>query len=215
MLERCCIAAMVVSLCGGAMAGEQVRARKTRTISVTNQPIFKSLLPDDDIVVIAPFGESLAGMYDLPPPALFERTIRDGLRTIALVEVGTVSGVVTDRGTQIRTRFVGRVVEVISRSTTNKDAENIVAGRPLECRVHGGEVAINGVVVRTASAVDYPYPARYVMFFDGLTGDNGWNMGLSPPLLVTGDALTPVPPAKSMFTGLSLPDIRRLAASAR
>ncbi len=211
MVHRTTLILTIVILCLPTVAFSQ-SAPKVRRIGFNGDPIADRLLPDDEVVVITPIGESIGGFYDQPPAELFKHIAQSRRSTIAVAEVTGVSGVLADEGSIVRTRFVGRVLEVVAAS--NQGMEQIRPGEPLEFSVYGGETVVRGVVVRTERLVVYPSPAKYLVFIDPILTDHGWMVVLAP-LLVTGDALAPVRPAVSLFTGLSLPDMRRIAVSAR
>jgi len=203
---------LALALYVSALNAGQVPARRTRTIPFSGKPVAESLLPDDDIVEIAPFGEAL-GRYDEPPRVLFERGVQRAAMIVE-VDVTVVSGVLADEGMFVRTRFVGQVREVIAARNV-KPGDGISVGQPLEFSVGGGEVAIRGVVVRTVLRADYPFPAQYVVVLDHKAQENGWSVGLSPPLLIAGDKASPVAPAKSIIGGLSLREMREIAKAAK
>jgi hypothetical protein len=202
---------LVVSIDAG---GQSPSPRKVRTIHITGQPIAESLRPDDEIVELAPLGEGASHLRQ-PPPVLFESSMRRGESSVVRVDVTGVSGVLAAEGTFVWTKFVGTIVEVLKVGKARGARPAMVVGRAIEFSNVGGEVAIGGVVVRSSFLVQYPYPAQYVAVLNHLQHENGWAVGLSPPLRVLGDTLEPVAPQKSLLTGLSLSEMRRIIKAAR
>lgn len=202
----------VLVLC--ADADGQPAPRKVRTIHITREPIAKSLRADDEIVELAPLGEG-ASYLRQPPRVLFENAVRRGESSVVRVDVTGVSGVLTDDGIFVKTQFVGRIAEVLRVGNASGARASIAVGRAVEFTNAGGEVSIGGVVVRSSFLVQYPYPAQYVVVLNHLQHENGWAVGLSPPLKVQGDNLEPVAPQKSWLTGLRLSDMREIIRASR
>lgn len=202
-------AILVATVC----AAGQSTPRRVRRIHITAGPIEESLRPDDEIVELAPLGES--ANLQVSPRELFEHALRQGDSSVVRVDVTGVSGVLADEGSFVRTKFVGSIVEVLKRGKATGARSAITVGRPVEFSIMGGEVAIGGVVVRSSHLVRYPYPAQYLVVLDYLNFENGWVLSLSPPLRVQGDELAPVAPQGSLLTGLRLSDMRDIIKKVR
>jgi hypothetical protein len=195
-------------------AGGQQTPRKVRTIHITGKPIAESLRPDDEIVELAPLGEGASHLWQ-PPRALFENAMRQGGSSVVRVDVTGVSGVLAVEGAFVWTKFVSTIVEVLKVGNARGARAAMVVGRAIEFSNVGGEAAIGGVVVRSSFLIQYPYPAQYVVVLNHLQHENGWSVGLSPPLKVQGDTLEPVAPQKSWLTGLRLSDMREIIKASR
>lgn len=210
LLSTAALALLVLSV----DAGGQQPARRVRTIQATGEPIAKLLRPDDEIVELAPLGEG-ASQLRQPPRVLFENSMRRGDSSVVRVDVTGVSGVLTGEGAFVATQFVGTIVEVLKAGRASGARASLVVGRAVEFSNVGGEVSIGGVVVRSSFLVQYPYPAQYLVVLNHLQHENGWAVGLSPPLRVLGDTLEPIAPQKSWLTGLRLSDMREIIKTSR
>lgn len=199
----------------GLAAGEQAETRRVRTIVFTGERISTMLRPDDQIVEIAPIPGHQGGDFEESAAKLFEGAVRRRVVTVLRMHVTGVSGVLSSEGTFVSTKLVGSIRELIAVGKHPDARTNLVEGRAVEVSVPGGEVSIGGVVVRSQRLVQYPYPAEYVVVLDHLQSENGWAVGLSPPLLVKGDTVGPVVPARSLLDGLGLSEMRKIARAVR
>lgn len=144
-----------------AHSGDQARTRRTRVIDFTGRPIAESLRPDDDIVVIREFGESI-GVDPIDGHDQALAVVASSTRlTMAVVDVTGVAALLANEGSSVQTKFVARVVEVLSVGAEVKAGDRVQQGQAIEFADVGGEVAIRGVIVRAEPVVDYPYPGRY------------------------------------------------------
>lgn len=216
-LVACVLAWLIATAAVAAQGDGRARARKVRTIpfaTAVAAPLSSRLLPDDEIVEIAALEDPDVLEIDETPRQLFAALVRRRTNVL-VVDVTAVSGVLVHGGTEIVTRFVGHVAEVLSSDPDDPEVGTLAATRPIEFTTAGGEAAIRSVVVRTAGRVDYPYPARYVVIVGQRYPEVGRVVSWSPPLLVRGASVAPVAPDGSLLKGLTLEEMRVIAARAR
>jgi hypothetical protein len=189
---------------------EQGRERRVRTIPFNLTPIADRLRADDDIVIVEWIMEDVAA-WDRQPTPLREMQIAAAadVTTTAVVTVTGVSGVLALENSWIHTKFVATVDEILRTGKELADSDRLIAGQIIEFYVQGGEAAINGVIVRARDVVSYPLNRRYLVLLGERQPENGWGVVSSAPLLVEGERLNAVAPAKSRLSGLTLPEVRQ------
>ncbi len=148
-------AAAVLILAGTSDSG--AAAQKVRTLRQNGQPIVSRLLPDDQVVVI----ESVMGPSR---PSPFTRTRETELRDlasweeVAVIHQAQPQSFFVMNGTWLNTRVAARVMQTLK---TGRLAT--APGRVIEFEHAGGELEVNGVIVRSAVGVSFENATRYLV----------------------------------------------------
>ena len=135
--------------------------------------------------------------------------------TTAIVTVTGVSGLLANENTWISTKFVATVNEVLKTGKKVGKRDRVSRGQRIEFSLLGGEAAVNGVVVRFQDVVQYPIGRKYLVFLDQLQDENGWSLNASVPLLIEGDRLSAVAPARSELSGGTIIEVRTAIRESR
>jgi hypothetical protein len=212
----CCAFLALPLLCTPFADGQNARPRErhVRKIPFTTRPIAESLRPDDDIVIVEWDIEDIVAADTTAFEAL-KVAVAHQLSTTAIVTVTGVSGVLALENSWIHTKFVATVDEVLKTGKDVTGRDRISRGQAVEFFVVGGEAAVNGVVVRAGDVVTYPIGRKYLVFLGRLQDENGFLVQSSEPLLLEGDRLSAVAPAKSKLSGLTLADVAKAVREAR
>jgi hypothetical protein len=134
-----------------------VAAQKVRTLRQNDQPIVSRLLPDDQVVLI----EHLMGP---PRPSPFTMTRENELKQLARMDEIVVIhqakplSFFVMNGTWLNTRVTARVIQTLK---TGQLATT--PGTVIEFEHEGGELDVNGVVVRSAAGVSFENNSRYLV----------------------------------------------------
>lgn len=207
---------MFSGLSGSTAAGiAQFQERSVRKIPFSNKPIAEGLRPDDDIVIVE-WVLADRPRWDKEPSrseALLV-AVSELPTTVAIVTVTGVSGVLALENSWIHTKFVATVDEVLRTGKEVRPVDRVQVKQTIEFHVHGGEVAVNGVIVRARDVVNYPIGRKYLVFLGPRQYENGFSVDTSP-LLIEGDRLSAVAPATSQFSGLTLSEVRRAVRESR
>lgn len=194
---------------------QQGRDRHIRTVQFTSKPIAEMLRPDDDIVVVEwNLGIEILDNHLNPSDAL-QAAVAAPSVTAAIVTVTGVSGVLALENAWIHTKFVAIIDELLKVGKSVQQRNRVARGQAIEFFVHGGEVAVNGVVVRARDVVRYPIARKYLVFLHQKMHENGWTLSSSVPLLIDSERLSAVAPARSDISGLTLADVKKALRASR
>lgn len=145
-MTRCSVVTFVAAAITVTFASG-VAAQKVRTLRQNHQPIVSRLLPDDQVVVI----EHLMGP---PLSAAFYKTREielkdlDRWEEVAVIHQARPQSFFAMNGTWLNTRVTARVVQTLK---TGRLAT--APGKVIEFEHEGGELDVNGVIVRSAVGV--------------------------------------------------------------
>lgn len=134
-----------------------VAAQKVRTLRPSDQPIASRFLPDDQVVVV----ESLMAP---PEPSPFKWTrdteLKDlaGWEEVAVIQQPRSQSVFVMDGTWLNTRVQARVMQTLK---TGRLAT--APGKLIEFEHEGGELKVNGVIVRSDVGVSFDENSRYLV----------------------------------------------------
>lgn len=187
-----------------------------RRVSADYRPLAEQLLPGDRIVeflVDTPDDRVLAN-----PPLTRQEALLLAVseaEQVVMVEVQTADNRLIDKGRLIATRLSCKVVEVMKP----QHLPTLGPGANISFQVVGGEVQINGVLVRIRSQAEYKVGLRYLAFLktrEEPAGDLTNRIYGPQPRLVERDQLKAFPgDDKDKLAGLTLTDVRRAAAKPR
>lgn len=149
------VAAAVVAFAVTSDAG--VAAQKVRSLR-WGQPIVSSLLPDDEIVLVyggaiatpAPYGVVTTPASELKGLARWEELV--------VIQQATQQSFFVKAGTWLNTRVQARVIQTLK---TGRLAT--APGTLIEFEHEGGELEVNGVIVRSAEGVSFENSKRYLV----------------------------------------------------
>lgn len=139
------------------ISGPTVSAQKVRTVRQNDQPIVSRLLSEDQVVVV----ERLIGPPN-PPPVIRTRETElkdlDRWEEIAVIHQARPQSFFVMNGTWLNTRVQVRVMQTLR---TGRLAT--APGRVVEFEDEGGELAVNGVIVRSATELSFDHNSRYLV----------------------------------------------------
>lgn len=178
------------------------------------RPLADQLLPGDTIVefVTNATDERVLPEHPLSRQQSLEVAVAEA-EQVLLVELQAADASLFNQGRWIVRRLDCKVIEVMKAS----QASRVAAGSHVSFRISGGELQINGVLVRIGTK-DYEVGQNYLVFLksqaDSARSITSTVQGPSPRL-VEGDRLKPVPGRQEDIDGFTLADVRRVAGKKR
>lgn len=199
----------------GAGQAPATQQAGVRTAPADMRPLGDQLLPGDKVVEF--FHNVDAGNPVLPnhPPSQPQALAMalSGPEEVVLVQVETADARLIDKDRWIATRLGCRVIEVLRAPSGSR----MGPGSIVSFEVGGGEVQINGVLVRTNQRLRYEVGRKYLTFLKS----NSPGMALTSTnrgayqLLTDGERLRALPGGETDLDGFKLTDVRRAAAKKR
>ncbi len=171
--------------------------------------IREQLLPTDKLVIVA--YDADVTVLDSPPAP------KDALRlllsepppvALAVVQVTQSASSLTDAGTWIETHLQGTVQQVLRPLAA--DERPLQVGDVVDVRVSGGEVVVDGVMVRTDDRPEFKQSQRYLLSL-GPRDASGRRRNFFVAMAVDeSDRLSSVRSVPPAPVGLSLSDVREV-----
>ena len=195
-----------------ASQGQEEVVRRAR---VPLRPLAEQLLPGDKIVefFIDVDDERALPSRALRPLESLAMAVADS-EQVLLVELKDAEAKLFDQDSWIATRLNCKVLDVLKAPRSSK----VRPGSSVSFLVGGGELEINGVVVRANRKSPYEIGRTYVAFLrdepipaQGLTSE----VASAYPVLVDRNRLKPFPGLSEELDGLTLSEVRRAAAKHR
>ena len=149
-----------------------VAAQKVRMLRQNDQPITSRLLPDDGVVVI----EHMAGP---PRPSPFTWTRDAELKDlasweeVAVIDQARPQSFFVMNGAWLNTRVQARVMQTLK---TGRLAT--APGKLIEFEHDGGELEVNGVIVRSSAGVSFENAKRYLVAIRFHPDLQKWQVGM-------------------------------------
>ena len=199
---------LAVTFIPSVVANVQAQPR-VRTLPYSLEPIVNQLLPDDEVVLIHREFD-VAVFY--PEPTVSESIVYSAqlADVVAVVDVSDVDATLVEQGTWIQTRLVGTVRQVLRSSRRSR----FVRGQRVEAHLHGGQLRIGHVLIKTDPLLETPAHRRYLLFLtpDGLSP--GLGVAHRPLLVENGRLVDTEPPNAPEATpdplnGLALSEVTK------
>lgn len=195
-----------------AQASQQVEVRHA---GLDYRPLSDQLLPGDKVVELHANYDDERALPNRPfSRAQLLATAVSYAEQVVVVQLETADARLFDQGRAIGTRLGCNVIEVIKP----RQSSQLRAGSKVSFLHYGGEIEINGVLVRIRSRSEYKVGQKYLVFLKSVespTADLTNSLSGSDSLLVEGDRLKKLPGSFDDLSGATLADVRRAVAKQR
>lgn len=134
-----------------------VAAQKVRTLRQNHEPLTSRLLPDDEVVLVEPLtGPPLP----LPGTRARETELKNLNRwqEIVAVHQAIPQSSFTANGTWLHTKVQARVMQTLKTGTLAT-----APGELIEFMHEGGELRVNGVIIRSAAGLSFDRNSKYLI----------------------------------------------------
>ena len=149
--------AAVIAFAAVSASSPSNAAQKVRVLRQNDQPIVSRLLPDDQVVVI----EDSMGP---PRPSPFKKTREVELRDLASWEEVAVVHQAKSRSFLVMNEtWLNTIVHARVMQTLKTGRLQTAPGSVIEFEHEGGELNVNGVIVRSAVGVSFEENSRYLI----------------------------------------------------
>jgi len=157
-MTRYSIAAFAAALITFAFTWDSsVAAQKVRTLRQNHEPLVSRLLPDDEVVIV----EHLMGPpYPAPVTKTRETELKDLNRWQEIVVIHQVvpQSSFAMNGTWLNTKVQARVMQTLKTGPLAT-----TPGKLIEFTHEGGELKVNGVIIRSAAGLSFDPNSRYLV----------------------------------------------------
>ena len=166
------------------------------------------LVPGDTSVVVDNLEPVSLAPEDTSPEGWLRFALQDSPQAF-VIDIRSISSILTDGGRWMNIRVSGNIVESLKASSNDSRPQ----GEPVSFGLSGGELVIEGVVVRMTHSPSLPTQGRLLVFLgDQLSPASGLlTLGPVSPVLVERERLASLPGQRNPIAEMTMTDVRRLA----